>query len=63
MQFHITDLLEQSISVPREKNNMRATIDFYKRSVKPEEELNKKKQIIIKNYRLRLIDAAKDLSE
>ena len=63
MSFHITDLLEQSINVPREKSNIRATIDFYKRSVKPEAELNKRREIIIKNYRLRLIDAAKDLSD
>lgn len=51
------------MSVPREKNNMRATIDFYKRSVKPESELNKRKEIIIKNYRLRVVDAATELSE
>ena len=42
---------------------MRATIDFYKRSVKPEAELNKRKEIIIKNYRLRVVDAAVDLSD
>lgn len=42
---------------------MRATIDFYKRSVKPEAELNKRKEIIIKNYRLRVVDAAVDLTD
>ena len=51
------------MSVPRERNNMRATIDFYKRSVKPEAELNKRKEIIIKNYRLRVVDAAVDLTD
>ena len=42
---------------------MRATIDFYKRSVKPEAELNKRKEIIIKNDRLRVVDAAVDLTD
>ena len=51
------------MSVPREKNNTRATIDFYKRSVKPESELNKRKEIIIKNYRLRVVDATTELSD
>lgn len=47
----------------RERNNLRATIDFYKRSVKPEAELNMRKEIIIKNYRLRVVDAAVDLTD
>ena len=63
LSFHITDLLEKSIAQPREKNNLKATIDFYKRSVKPEAELNMRKEIIIKNYRLRIVDANVDLSE
>lgn len=42
---------------------MKATIDFYKRSVKGEGELNKQKEIIIKNYRLRVVDAKVDLTE
>ena len=63
MSFHITDLLEQSMAEARERNNLRATIDFYKRSVKPEAELNMRKEIIIKNYRLRVVDAAVDLTE
>ena len=63
LSFHITDLIEKSIQAPRDKNNTKATIDFYKRSVKPEAELNMKKEIIIKNYRLRVVDAKVDLSE
>ena len=63
LSFHITDLLEKSIAAPRERNNLKATIDFYKRSVKPEAELNMRKEIIIKNYRLRIVDAAVDLTE
>ena len=42
---------------------MKATIEFYKRSVKPEAELNMRKEIIIKNYRLRVVDANVDLTE
>lgn len=49
--------------MPRESNNIKATIDFYKRSVKHETELNMKKEIIIKNYRLRIVDANVDLTE
>ena len=63
MSFHITDLLEQSMVSPRETNNLKATIEFYKRSVKTEAELNKRKEIIIKNYRLRIVDAAIDITE
>ena len=33
------------------------------RSVKPEAELNMRKEIIIKNYRLRVVDANVDLTE
>lgn len=63
MTSHIADLLEQSMTSPRDKNNLQATIDFYKRSVKPEAELNKRKEIIIKNYRLRVVDATVDLTD
>ena len=63
LSFHITDLLEKSIAPTRDKNNMKATIDFYKRSVKPEAELNMRKEIIIKNYRLRVVDANVDLTD
>lgn len=49
--------------MPRESNNIKATIDFYKRSVKHQSELNMKKEIIIKNYRLRVVDAKVDLTE
>lgn len=63
LSFHITDLIEKSIQGPRDKNNTKATIDFYKRSVKPEAELNMKKEIIIKNYRLRVVDANRELSD
>lgn len=41
---------------------MQATIDYYKRSVKTENELNMQKEVIIKNYRLRVVDALKDLT-
>lgn len=40
---------------------MAAALDYYKRSVKTEAELNMVKEIIIKNYRLRLVDALKDI--
>lgn len=63
LSFHITDLLEKSIAAPRDRNNLKATIDFYKRSVKDEKELNMQKEIIIKNYRLRVVDAKVDLTE
>ncbi len=42
---------------------MQATIDYYKRAVKSDTELNAHKEIIIKNYRLRVIDATKDLTD
>jgi hypothetical protein len=41
---------------------MQATIDYYKRSVKTDDELNMQKEVIIKNYRLRVIDGSKDLT-
>lgn len=58
--WHITDLLQHSTSKPG-LNNMAAALDYYKRSVKTEAELNMVKEIIIKNYRLRLVDALKDI--
>jgi len=64
LSYHITDLLEKSLQASgQEKNNMKATIDYYKRSVKTEAELNMQKEIIIKNYRLRVVDAKVDLTE
>ena len=42
---------------------MKATIEYYKRSIKPTEILNQHKEVIIKNYRLRVIDAKVDLTE
>ena len=42
---------------------MKATIDYYKRSIKPTDVLNQDKEVIIKNYRLRVIDAKVDLTE
>lgn len=41
---------------------MQATIDYYKRSVKTDNELNKEKEILIKNYRFRVVDAAKEIT-
>jgi hypothetical protein len=58
--FHITDLLKQAIQKPG--NNLQATIDYYKRSVKTDNELNKEKEILIKNYRFRVVDAAKEIT-
>jgi len=37
-------------------------LDYYKRSVKNDLELKIEKEIIIKNYRLRLVDGSKDIS-
>ena len=64
LSYQITDLLEKSLMGPgMEQNNMKATIDYYKRSVKTEAELNMQKEIIIKNYRLRVVDAKVDLTQ
>ena len=63
ISFHITDLLEKSINQPREVNTTKSTIEYYKRSIKPTEILNQQKEVIIKNYRLRVIDAKVDLTE
>ena len=49
--------------MPRERNNCAATIEYYKRSVKTTDVLDQRKEIIIKNYRLRMVDANKDLTE
>mmetsp|Transcript_42576 Transcript_42576/g.65314 ORF Transcript_42576/g.65314 Transcript_42576/m.65314 type:complete len:146 (-) Transcript_42576:19-456(-) len=48
--FHITDLLSRSIfmgSKEREPNKLRQIIDFYKRSVKNDSQINSKKEILI----------------
>lgn len=42
---------------------MQVTVDFYKRAIKTDDELKEKKEIIIKNYRLRVVDANKDITE
>jgi hypothetical protein len=41
---------------------MQATIDYYKRAMKTNDELKVDKEIIIKNYRLRVVDANKDIT-
>jgi hypothetical protein len=41
---------------------MQATIDYYKRAVKTNDEMKVDKEIIIKNYRLRVVDATKDIT-
>jgi hypothetical protein len=61
--FHITDLLEKSImSGAREKAqaNLRQVIEFYKRSVKGDKDLQQPKEIMISNYRLRVANEADD---
>ena len=42
---------------------MKAAIEYYKRSIKSNNELQIEKEVIIKNYRLRVIDASKDISD
>jgi hypothetical protein len=42
---------------------LQATVDFYKRSVKTEGQLNFEKEVIIKNYRLQVVDASKDITD
>lgn len=42
---------------------MKAAIEYYKRSIKSNNELQIEKEVIIKNYRLRVIDALKDISD
>jgi hypothetical protein len=37
-------------------------MDYYKRSIKTDSELKMEKEVIIKNYRLRVVDAAKDIT-
>lgn len=50
-------------SKPRGQDKTRAAIAFWKRAIKTEAELGVQKEVIIKNYRLRIVDAHKDLSE
>lgn len=38
-------------------------VNFYKRTVKADHELKMAKEVIIKNYRLQIVDGNKDLSE
>jgi hypothetical protein len=42
---------------------LQVTVDFYKRALKTDDELKENKEIIIKNYRLRVVDANKDITE
>lgn len=63
LSYHITDLLKKSILDTKETNNMSASLDYYKRSLKEADEMDKNKVIIIKNYRLRLVDANKDITD
>ncbi len=60
--FHITDLLQQSQSRAG-VDNMKAAIEYYKRSIKSQNEFQMQKEVVIKNYRLRVIDASKDLTD
>ena len=41
---------------------IKACVAYYKRSFKSDEDLAILPEVIIKNYRLRVVDAAKDLS-
>jgi len=61
ISFHITDLLESVKQ--RGPDNTKAAIEFWKRAMKSDQELKIQKEIIIKNYRLRVVDAAKDLTD
>jgi len=63
LSYHITDLLKKSIIETKETNNIAASLDYYKRSLKEADDLDKNKVIIIKNYRLRLVDANKDITD
>lgn len=47
----------------RGANSLQVNIDYYKRSVKTDKELTVDREIIIKNYRLRAVDANKEISE
>ena len=64
--FHITDLLERSLIVgtkQREQSKLRQVIELYKRSVKGDKELGSRKEVMIRNYRLRVLkDAARELT-
>lgn len=65
--FHITDLLERSIIIgaaEREQNKLKQVVEFYKRSVKNDKDINTKKEIMIRNYRLHVVkDVEKEISE
>lgn len=60
--FHITDLLQQSQSRAG-VDSMKSAIEYYKRSMKSQNEYQMQKEVVIKNYRLRVIDATKDLTD
>jgi hypothetical protein len=38
-------------------------LDFFKRSLKQEDDIFKNQEVIIKNYRLRMVDANSEISE
>ena len=42
---------------------MKSAIEYYKRSMKSQNEYQMQKEVVIKNYRLRVVDAAKDLTD
>lgn len=62
-QFNITDLLLKKDDDGEGEKTLRAAIDYYKRALKSDNDINIKKEIIIKNYRLRVVDANKDLTD
>ncbi|CDW77756.1 dynein heavy chain axonemal [Stylonychia lemnae] len=61
--FHITDLLEKTLKDDRNPNKSKQIIEYYKRSVKLNGDLDKNKEIMIKNYRLHVVTDDQDLSE
>ena len=63
VEHHITELLERSIIIETEGTQIKPNLNFFKRSIKNEGQIKKKKDVIIKNYRLRLVDANTEISE
>jgi hypothetical protein len=41
---------------------IKPNLDFFKRSLKQEDEIFKNQEVIIKNYRLRMVDANSEIS-
>jgi len=50
-------------SKEREPNKLRQIVDFYKRSVKPEQEFQQLKEILIRNYRLHVVSDKSEIDE